>query len=111
MVDGLGRSAHASLSLSLSLSLFLSRSRALSLSLFLSLALALALALAHSLFSLARSLSLSAGTFAVQLTAPAGELVAPLCLSEAEFDTLAKGLKGMHEAKQVPLLTHVQLNL
>ena len=26
--------------------------------------------------------------------------MAPLAVSEAEFDTLAKGLKGMHEAKQ-----------
>ena len=34
------------------------------------------------------------GSYPVVLNPPAGELVAPLCLSEAEFDTLAKGLKG-----------------
>jgi hypothetical protein len=36
------------------------------------------------------------------LNPAAGELVAPLSVSEEEFDALAKGLKGMHEAKQVP---------
>jgi len=40
------------------------------------------------------------GSFPVVLNPPAGELVAPLSLSEDAFDSLASSLKGMHEARQ-----------